>query len=337
MPPEKIERRSILITIASGAAYGSLGIIISLFSKSGAVFLDGLFSLVATAAAGLTLYVSILVLRPRNEQYPLGYAAYEPMLNLFKGSLMSFALLYAIWSALRALLTGGTEISAVGGIIYALIATVGGIAVLYILKRMFQQSKSPIIEVDIKNWTVDTMISASVGIAFVATLILQNSQWERWAPYSDPLIMLAICLIAAPQPIQIIRNNWGQLTGRSASPRKKAHVGELVEEALADVPHRETHIRITEIGRYLYIHIYVIVPRETRQNIDVRIHDYIRARIYNSISKHYRYLALDIGFTMDVRWARSSVSYQEQETVYTSGQSSDSARSDGMEQTPDLN
>ena len=33
----------------------------------------------------LTLYVSKLVQRPRDEQYPFGYATFEPMLNLFKG------------------------------------------------------------------------------------------------------------------------------------------------------------------------------------------------------------------------------------------------------------
>ena len=315
MTSEAIERRSIIISIVASTSFGVLGIVISIASKSGAVFLDGLFSLTFGAVGLLTLYVSQLVSRPSDERYPFGYATFEPMLNLFKASLIGFALIYAVWTAAHTILTGGQEITAEGGILYAVIAVIGGAAVVVVLKRYAKQSGSPIVEVDAKNWTVDTLISSAVGIAFVATLLIQNSDWSDLAPYADPVIMLAIAAIASPQPFQMIRDNIRQIVGKAPPKEIQDNVAELVEDAIADVPHVETHLRIVDVGRYIHLHVYVIISPDTGESIDIRRHDRIRRRIYERVSSEYRYLSLDVGFTMDRRWALNSVPSEEHETV----------------------
>ena len=303
MTPERIERRSIIITIVASVSFGLIGVVISLASQSGAVFLDGVFSLIFAVVGLLTLYVSGLVQRPRDEQYPFGYATFEPMLNLFKGILITLALLYALWSAVTALMTGGQEVAAVGGIVYAAIAVSGGAALAVVLRKLAQRSGSPIVQVDAQNAVIDTLISGSVGVAFVATLLLQNSRWSQWARYADPVIMLAIAAIAAPQPVRIIRSNWRQILGRAPEPALRERVAALVDKVLLSVPHAETYLRLTEMGRYLYIHLYVIVPEDAPEPIDTRLHDRIRQRIHDALAAEFPYLALDIGFTMDRRWA----------------------------------
>ena len=315
MSAEAIERRSIIISIAASTSFGVLGIVISIASHSGAVFLDGLFSLTFGVVGLLTLYVSQLVSRPSDETYPFGYATFEPMLNLFKGLLISFALVYAVWTAIMTIRQGGQDITAEGGILYAVIAVVGGAIVVFILKRYAKQSGSPIVDVDAKNWTVDTLISSAVGIAFVATLLIQNSDWSNWAPYADPIIMLAIAAIAAPQPYQTIRDNLRQIVGKAPPKDVQSRVANLVEEALDDVSHDETHLRIVDVGRYIHLHVYVIISPNTSESIDIRRHDQIRRHIYERVSKEYRHLSLDVGFTMDRRWALNSVPSEDAETV----------------------
>ena len=323
MSAEAIERRSIIISIVASTSFGVLGIVISIASNSGAVFLDGVFSLTFGIVGLLTLYVSQLVARPSDDSYPFGYATFEPMLNLFKGLLIGFALVYALWTAVRTILTGGQEIVAEGGILYAAIAVVGGAVVVFFLKRYAKQSESPIVDVDAKNWTVDTLISSAVGVAFVVTLLIENSDWSDFAPYADPVIMLAIIAIASPQPFQTIRDNLRQLVGRAPPKDVQDRVSELVEEAIADVPHIETHFRIVDVGRYIHIHIYVIVPPHAAEQIDIRRHDQIRRRIYEHVSREYRYLSLDVGFTTDRRWALNSVPSEYVETVVISTESTE--------------
>ena len=319
MTAARMERISIIITIVASVTFGLIGVVISLASSSGAVFLDGLFSLIFAVVGLLTLYVSKLVQRPRDEQYPFGYATFEPMLNLFKGILITTALLYAVWTAVRALMTGGQEVAAIGGIIYAAIAVTGGVALAVVLRTLGRKSGSPIVQLDAQNAVIDTMISGAVGVAFVATLIIQNSRLSAWAPYADPVIMLAIAAIAAPQPIKTIRANWRQLMGRAPDRAVQDRIAALVESVIARVPHSETHLRTTEVGRYLYIHLYVIVPEDSTEPIDVRLHDRIRREIFEQLSGEFSHLALDVGFTMDVRWAVSSVPSEDQETVYPAG------------------
>ena len=315
MTSEAIERRSIIISIVASTTFGLLGIVISIASHSGAVFLDGLFSLTFAIVGLLTLYVSQLVSRPSDDSYPFGYATFEPMLNLFKGLLIGFALVYAVWTAVRTILTGGQDIAAEGGILYAVIAVLGGAIVVILLKRYAKQSGSPIVDVDAKNWTVDTLISSAVGFAFVATLLIQNSEWSDLAPYADPVIMLAIVAIAAPQPFQTIRHNLRQIVGKAPPKEVQDKVAELVEEAIADVPHFETHLRIVDVGRYIHLHVYVIISPDAREPIDIQRHDQIRRRIYERVSDEFTHVSLDVGFTMDRRWALNSVPSEEHDTV----------------------
>lgn len=315
MSSEAIERRSIIISIIASTSFGVLGIVISIASHSGAVFLDGLFSLTFGIVGLLTLYVSQLVSRPSDDAYPFGYATFEPMLNLFKGLLIGFALIYAFWTAVRTISTGGQEIAAEGGILYAVIAVVGGAVVVFFLRRYAKQSGSPIVDVDAKNWTVDTLISSAVGVAFVATLLIENSDWSDFTPYADPVIMLAIIAIASPQPLETIRDNLRQLVGKAPPKDVQDRISKLVEEAIADVPHFETHLRIVDVGRYIHLHIYIIVSPDAGQGIDIRRHDQIRRRIYDHVSRDYRYLSLDVGFTTDRRWALNSVTSELGDTV----------------------
>ena len=174
MTAARMERVSIIITIVASVTFGLIGVVISLASSSGAVFLDGLFSLIFAMVGLLTLYVSGLVQRPRDDQYPFGYATFEPMLNLFKGVLIALALVFAVWSAVTSLARGGVEVAALGGIIYAVIAVVGGGLMALALHFLAKRSRSPIVEVDARNAIVDTMISGAVGVAFVITLLLQK-------------------------------------------------------------------------------------------------------------------------------------------------------------------
>ena len=114
MTANKIEDRSIIFTIVMSVTLGLIAIAVSLITDSGVVFLDGSFSLVFALVGLLTLYVSRLVRRPGDEQYPFGYATFEPMLNLFKGLLIATVLLYAVWNAVTALMGGGRNVSAEG-------------------------------------------------------------------------------------------------------------------------------------------------------------------------------------------------------------------------------
>ena len=316
MTANKIEDRSIIFTIVMSVTLGLIAIAVSLITDSGVVFLDGSFSLVFALVGLLTLYVSRLVRRPGDERYPFGYATFEPMLNLFKGLLIATVLLYAVWNAVTALMGGGRNVSAVGAIIYAVVAVTGGTTQALVLRKLGKQSGSPIVQLDARNAVVDTMLSAAVGIAFVITLIIQNSGLSEWAPYADPVIMLVIVVIALPQPFKTIRANWRQLLGSAPDRAVQDKVAAVVESALERVPHSQTNLRTTHVGRYLYVHLYVVVPQDAAQPVDVRMHDRIRSRIFDELSSEFRHLALDLGFTTDVRWAISSVPSGDQETIH---------------------
>ena len=60
--------------------------------------------------------------QPDNEYFPFGYGSFEPLINLSKGLLIAGLSLFALVSAINALLHGGRTLNPGFGITYAAIA-----------------------------------------------------------------------------------------------------------------------------------------------------------------------------------------------------------------------
>ena len=83
----------------------------------------------------------------------------------------------------------------------------------------------------------------------------------------------------------------------------------------------ETHADVSNMSRPLRLLLGRIHSLQAtsnlagyRETIDIRRH-VIRRSVYNSVSKVYQHLSLDVGFTMDRRWALSSVHAEEHDVV----------------------
>lgn len=172
-----LEERAIRITIAVNLLLGVLGLGFALYIHSDAILLDVIFSLISFATSLLSLLVARLIYRPGDDRFPFGYAAFEPMPNLAKGLMIAVVLLFAVIAAIDALATGGRDVSPGGGLLYAVLATLGCATPALITHRMARQARSPIVEVDSKNWIIDALLSAAVAIAFGIAVLLQRSQF----------------------------------------------------------------------------------------------------------------------------------------------------------------
>jgi predicted Co/Zn/Cd cation transporter (cation efflux family) len=85
------------------------------------------------------------------------------MLNLTKGLMLATVLVYAIFAAIDKVLTGGVDIVLASAIVYACLAAAGCAVIALITHRAARLTKSPILEVDAKNWLVDTLLSAAMN------------------------------------------------------------------------------------------------------------------------------------------------------------------------------
>ncbi|MEL7142420.1 MAG: cation transporter, partial [Cyanobacteria bacterium J06573_11] len=103
----RIERRALKLTLWGNAAIAFLGLAFALRTQSEAIFLDGLFSAIHLAISLLSLYISRLIQQPGDDDYPFGYAMFEPFLNMGKGLAITVVALFALFTAIKALMEGG--------------------------------------------------------------------------------------------------------------------------------------------------------------------------------------------------------------------------------------
>lgn len=295
-----LERRALRLTSVGALFMAFLGLGFALITKSEAILLDGFFSLIGFAITLLTQKVAHLVTRPGDQQYPFGYATFEPMLNLSKGLLLALLGLFALISAISALFTGGRPVVAGVAIAYAVIAALGSFWVAWRVGILAKRANSPLVKVDAKNWMIDGVLSVAVAVTFLVVELTKGSAIATFAPYADPVIVIVLVLLMASFPVKIIREAWRQIVGYRPDSGKMRIIHTAIEGIFKPAEAITWQVRSLEIGRLIYIQVYVLDPHQWSG--DLMHQDQLRSQLYSDLSQHLSYLQLDVIFTQQHEW-----------------------------------
>lgn len=302
---QELEKRGLWLSIGGALFMAALGIGFAVLTSSDAVLLDGLFSLVGCVVGVVALRVASLVMRPDDDVFHFGYAAFEPMLNLTKGLLMAFITLFALVSAAADLLHGGREVQAGWALVYAVIAASGCFAIASLQRKLAKKTQSPLLEVDTKNWLVDGALSITVAIAFLTALLLSGSQLAYLLPYVDPSVVIVLVLLSLPIPITIIRENWRQLLGKAPGSAFHDRAQRAVAASLGQFSAADTKIRMQQIGRFTYVQLYIVCGSEIDGQLEA--FDQCRDSVAKALAEEFDHVALDVVFTREPRWVATSI------------------------------
>lgn len=301
------EQKALKVAVYGNVFMAVLGLGFAWYTDSQAVLLDGVFSLIAMVVSLLTLYVANLIRRPGDDDFPFGYAVFEPLLNLGKGFIIAAVMVVAFLGAAHTLINGGADILVGGAVIYAVTASLGCAAIVLFMRRMARETESPIIEVEVKNWTIDGVISGVVALAFFITMLLEGTVVDPWLKYVDQVlvILMAICFLFIP--FEIIRDNWSQLIGITPPDDLTESVHQAVDQILGRHGLGEHRLRLGQLGRQAYVQLYVIFTPEEASGVDAAEMDQFRQELYDLLKEEYSTLVLDVIFTQDAVWAERSV------------------------------
>lgn len=283
----------------------ALGIAFAVLTRSEAIMLDGLFSLVACAMGIVSLRVAKLLDQPDDEQFQFGYTSFEPFVNLIKGLIMAFLGVFALYSASDALLHGGRAIATGWALLYAVFGVAGCFAIAAFQRRTARKTESPLVEVDAQSWFIDGLLTSAVCVAFVIVLLVERTSWAIYTPYADPIIVIALVIFSAPLPVSVIRRNLKEVLMGAPDADFQEKVRESLESATRDLPLESTVVRMVKVGRSLYVHLYLLVA-ESHRGASVDDLDSVRDSIATEISGAFPGLTIDVIFTRRSRWASLS-------------------------------
>lgn len=302
-----LEQKALHYTLWGNLVITLLGVGFAIWTRSEAIFLDGLFSGIHLIISLLSLWIAQIIQRPSDEDYPFGYAMLEPFLNLGKGLVIVMVALFAIFSAGEALLNGGRSVDAGIALWYALLAAAGCLAMAAMQWRFAQQSHSQILELDFKNWLMDGAISSAVAIAFAIMLLLQGTAWQHWIPYADPMLVLMLVLLVLPLPLQTVIRNSLQIVGKAPDGEQRTQVEDIVAGLLQELPHQAYHVRQMNIGRLRYVQVYLCVSLGQEARYEAGAVDGVRSRLYERLHEVFPHLAMDLVVTCDQVWVQRAV------------------------------
>jgi cation diffusion facilitator family transporter len=297
-----LEQRALKLSIVGAAGMAFLGILFALLTRSQAIMLDGLFSLIGFAMGFATLKVARMVNQPDDQQFHFGYASFEPFVNLAKGLIITFLAIFALYSAVDALSHGGRPIASGYALLYAIVGAAGCFVIASIQRRTAAKTGSPLVEVDARSWLIDGLLTSAVCIAFLIVVLMERTEWVVYTPYADPVIVIGLVAFAAPLPFTIIRNNLRQLLLGAPEPEFQKKVRAKLESATKGLPIRRTVLRMVKVGRVLYLQVYLVVA-ESEKAVGLDDLDAVRESIAGEIGRAFPELAIDVVFTRDEKWA----------------------------------
>lgn len=296
------EARALLHSIFGYAFMAALGIGFALLTRSEAILLDGVYSLMSFFMALVAKRVAVLAEQPGSDTFHFGYAHFEPLLNVLRGLSILMICSLALVSALDALFNDGRPLNAGLAVIYGVGASAGCLLLSQLQKRAAKRLNSPTLTVDARNWLVDGLVSLGAATAFVIAYLLQHTQWQHLVPYVDPLLVTVLCAVLLWVPVMTIWENLREVLMVAPEPPVQSRIRERIEESVADIDTRELHVRMWKVGRIFYVMVHLVVPDS---HVFTRIADLdqVRVRLRQSLADFHPRLAVDAIVTADANYA----------------------------------
>jgi cation diffusion facilitator family transporter len=281
---------------------GCLAVYFTYRSSSQAILLDGVFNLAYFFTGLFTIRVARLLREPEDEEFPFGFAYFEPLMNGIKGCLVLGVSIFALIEALRALASGGRPITAGAAIIYALIASCACWFAYLGTRTAAVRSQSPLVKADSRNWMVNAVISTAVMLAFLSTILIRKVGADYLLPYVDPVLVVALVVITIWIPLRQTWQALMEILNRAPSREVRSRVRSVVASQLGDLPVQRLYVRVVQPGRTRYVSTHVVLPPDYALP-GLSALDEIRARTWEALQPDHPGTFLDMVFTAEERWA----------------------------------
>jgi cation diffusion facilitator family transporter len=297
------ETRALKLSAFMSLFMAGLGIAFAFLANSNAILLDGFFSLIGFVGGLVTIRVAKLVQQPPDEHFHFGYAQFEPFLNLGKGLLTLGVAAFALVSATLTIIEGGRDLEPGVAVVYAAIAVVGGLIVAWVQHRAARQTTSPLLEVDAKNWIIDSVLSAVVALTFLVAVFLERGALAWVVPYIDSALVIVLVLAILRIPIRIVRLSLGELLSLAPETETQNEIRRRFDSAVEGLPLAGSHVRMVRVGRFFYLLNQLVLKPEYRLSRVGEL-DEIRERIARAMEGAHPGFIMDTIFTEDERWVK---------------------------------
>jgi cation diffusion facilitator family transporter len=295
------DQRLLMFSIWASAGFAVLSSVWGIISGSSMIVFDGLYSFVSIGLSVLAVLALRFSRRGADERFPWGRDAAEPLVVVIKAATLGALCAYAAVGGILDIVNGGREIAVGSAVVYAAIATLGGLTVALVLRRAARDG-SDLVRAEAAEWLGDALLSVGVLIGFLVAYALVAAGRADLAAYVDPGMVTLVSLAFLWVPIKLIVSSLRQILSMAPEPdvldRLRACVA-AVEERYA---FSESFLRASKVGNRMDIEIDFVVgaksPVRTIADCDI-----VRQDLHEELGALGYERSVVVTFTADRRWA----------------------------------
>ncbi|WP_404473556.1 cation diffusion facilitator family transporter [Vreelandella venusta] len=251
MSPFVAERRALRFSAISASLFAFTGLALGLASGSITILFDSGYSLLSLVLASLSLFALQQARKPADDHYPFGRLTVEPLAVLLKGVVIALVCVFSLVSALWSLAQGGRLVTLDLALMFGVVNVTGCLLTWWWLNRYARIARSSLLAAELRQWQMDTWLSAAVMLGFALTWGLTLTPWAGYARFADPVMVLIIAGYFLPMPIRMVRGALRELMfGEPVGSVRQEMVQQVADFDIAD-----DDVRLAQVGSFLMVDI----------------------------------------------------------------------------------
>ena len=259
---QKREKSAMSVSLYGNLVFVVIELVMALVTDSQAVLLDAVYDGVEFCMLLPSIFLIPLLYKPSNEEHPFGYMQIETIFVVVKGITMTAVTFGLIFSNINLMLHGGHIVSfhTVAG--FELFACILGIIVTVYLYYKNKQMESPLINMEMQGWRIDSFISLGMTVAFLLPMLIPFDWFQHIVPYLDQLITIVLSLVMIPTPIHTVITGIRDLMLIPPEEETIDDIKETIEPIIGVYGHKNLYYDIVRTGRKLWISVYISFEKD---------------------------------------------------------------------------
>ncbi len=259
---QKREKSAMSVSLYGNLVFVVIELVMALVTGSQAVLLDAVYDSVEFCMLLPSIFLIPLLYKPSNEEHPFGYMQIETIFVVVKGITMTAVTFGLIFNNINLMLHGGHIVSfhTVAG--FELFACILGIIVTVYLYYKNKQMESPLINMEMQGWRIDSFISLGMTVAFLLPMLIPFDWFQHIVPYLDQLITIVLSLVMIPTPIHTVITGIRDLMLIPPEEETIDDIKETIEPIIGIYGHKNLYYDIVRTGRKLWISVYISFEKD---------------------------------------------------------------------------
>ncbi len=277
MSDPTFEARVLWWSIGVTAVLGSIGVVWGIVSGSQMILLDGVYAVIGIAVSGLLLRASAIAAAGPSTRFPYGREAATPLVIGVQGTILLVTLLYALLEAVFTIRDGGSIVSPGPAMVYAVVTSLCSLVFWRWISGV--NKGSDLLKAETIGWRVAALRGVGMSTGFLVLWLLIDSSWDRAAPYVDPVMVIITCIAFLPSPIRMVKSTLVELLEGAPPAEVQAPVLAVVREVFHEFDIAEPTVRMTKVGKKLYVEIDAEVRPDATVADEHRVRTAVRSRL----------------------------------------------------------